>query len=225
MYRHLLFDADNTLLDFNEGERCALREALSDSPLEFSDEVYRKYHLINDSLWKDLELGKIQRDRLRVLRFEYLFNDFGLDGTLYAPKMDEIFLERMRYQSQLFDGVEDVLKYLFERYSLYIVTNASVKVQRFRLSRTCFHKYFKKYYISEEIGAHKPQKEFFDKVVIDINDDISSFLVIGDSLSSDIKGAEISGIDSCYLDHLGKGAGSYNPKYIINDSRDLINIL
>ena len=157
--------------------------------------------------------------------FEYLFNEFGIDGSVYAEKMDEVYLERMRCQSQLFDGVEDVLKYLSQKYSLYIITNASVRVQRHRLAGTCFDKYFKKYYISEEIGAHKPQKEFFNKVISDINDDISSFLVIGDSLSSDIKGAQMSGIDSCYLDHSGSGAGIYNPKYIINNIRDIMNIL
>lgn len=225
MYKHLLFDADNTLLDFNEGERCALRGALSSSPLEFSEDVYKRYHEINDGLWKKLELGEVDRVRLRTLRFEILFEEYGFNGSDYGQFMDDIYINEISKQSQLIDGAEDVVRSLAEKYELYIVTNASVYVQRKRLAKTFFSECFKKYYISEEIGATKPQKEFFDKVIADIGDDRSSYLVIGDSLSSDIKGAMVSGLDSCYIDRCGRGAEGYTPKYIIRDLRELLDIL
>ena len=225
MYKHLLFDADNTLLDFNAGERCALQGALNSSPLEFSEEVYKCYHEINASLWKDLERGEIERKQLRILRFERLFDEFGLDGSVYSHDIDGIYLEQMKNQAQVFDGVWEVLDYLHVKYKMHIITNASVRVQKNRLTNAGFHKYFEKYYISEEIGTDKPGKDFFDHVVSDIGDDLCSYLVIGDSLSSDIKGAIISGIDSCYLDHSGKGAHPFTPQYIIRDIRELIEIL
>ncbi len=225
MYKHLLFDADNTLLDFNEGERCALRGALSSSPLEFSDEVYKCYHEINEYLWKKLERGELERKRLRVLRFEMLFNKYGFCGADLGQVTDDIFRSLMIEQTQLVVGAEEVIKALWEKYGLYIITNASKSVQRKRLSKTTIGEYFSKYYISEEIGADKPGREFFDYVTRDIGDDAGSYLVIGDSLTSDIKGAVSAGLDCCYFDHNHKGTGEYSPTFVIHNLRELLDIL
>lgn len=226
MYKYLLFDADNTLLDFNKGEKKALETVLSDSPLAFTEEVYDVYHKINDNLWKMLERGEIERARLREARFEQLFDLYGYNGTDYGKVIDSKFLVAMSEQAYVIDGVYDVLESLSSKYDLYLVTNASVSVQRKRLSKTNFHKYFKKYYISEEIGAHKPQKEFFEKVINDIGDiNKSNYLVIGDSLTSDISGAVVSGLDSCFYNPDNMDYSLISPTYVIENICDLLDFL
>ncbi len=226
MYKYLLFDADNTLLDFNKGERCALEEVLTDSPLEFNDEVFQIYHKINDNLWKLLEDGKIERKRLRTYRFELLFDHFCVDGTQFCKDVDDKFLLAMSHQAYVFDGVYEVLEKLSAKYELYLVTNASLAVQRKRLSQTKFDRYIKKYYISEEVGYHKPQKEFFDAVLNDIGDtNRENYLVIGDSLSSDIRGAVNSNIDSCFCNFDNMDIIDLEPTYVINNIYDLLEIL
>lgn len=226
MYKYLLFDADNTLLDFNKGERCALEKVLADSPLAFSDEVYKSYHRINDDLWKKLERGEIERSRLRQERFEQLFDLYGFRGSDFGKTIDDSFLLAMSEQAFIIDGVYDVLDKLSCDYELYLVTNASVAVQRKRLAKTKFDKYFKKYYISEEIGAHKPQKAFFDSVINDIGDgNRKNYLVIGDSLTSDIKGANLSNLDSCFYNPGNIVCTDILPTYTINAICDLLEIL
>lgn len=226
MYKYLLFDADNTLLDFNKGERRALEMVLADSPLAFSDDVYNVYHKINDDLWKKLEKGEIERYRLREARFEQLFGLYGFNGSDYGKSIDEKFLLAMAEQAFVIDGVYDVLKKLSLTYQIYLVTNASVSVQRKRLAKTEFDKYFKKYYISEEIGAHKPQKAFFDAVVHDIGDENrKNYLVIGDSLTSDINGAIVSGLDCCFYNPENVDYSGYHPTYCINKISDLLEFL
>lgn len=226
MYKYLLFDADNTLLDFNAGEKCALKEALASSPLEYSEKVYIRYHHINDSLWKKLEKGEVTRERLKIERFEVLLNEYGFDGAFYGKAIDDVFLEAMTKQARLIDGAIEALSYLSQKYELYLVTNATARIQKKRLAQTDFHLYFRKYYISEEIGVNKPDKAFFDYVISDIGDnDRSKYLVVGDSLTSDIKGAINSGLDSCYFDRDCKGSRGYSPTYTIKHLLDLIELL
>lgn len=226
MYKYLLFDVDNTLLDFNLGERCALESVLAHYPLSFTDEVYQRYHKINDDLWKLLEKGGIEKSRLRVVRFETLFNEFGFAGAEIAKDISVEFMEEMTEQAQIMDGAIEVLEALYQKYELCIITNASAQTQQKRLGKTPFHKYFKKYFISDDMGVHKPQREFFEKVVADIgSSNLSEYLVIGDSLTSDIKGAVDFGIDSCYFDRNCVGSGELSPTYTINRLTDLLNIL
>ena len=223
MYKYLLFDADNTLLNFNEGEKCALREVLNNTPLEFSDEVYETYHKINDDLWKRLELGGITRSELKKRRFQILFNHYGYNSDQYIEYIDSHYLVCMSKQSQIIDGALEVLEYLHNDYELYLATNATASVQRKRLSKTPFDRYFRKYYISEEIGVNKPEKAFFDRIVDDIGDDNrENYLVIGDSLSSDIKGAILSNIDSCYFDPNFNGYKDIKPTYTIHSLKELL---
>ncbi len=132
----------------------------------------------------------------------------------------------MTRQSQLIEGAIDVIQKLSQKYKLYLITNASVAVQRKRLAQTPFDNYFEKYYISEEVGFHKPQKAFFDAVIDSIGDaDRKNYLVIGDSLSSDIKGASDSALDSCYYDPEYKGYSDVVPTYTVHRLCELLTLL
>lgn len=222
MYKYLLFDADNTLLDFNASEEQALKETLSMFPLEFTKEVYKRYHDINDHLWKRLERGETTREKLRIDRFVQLYDEFGMNGELHGKDTADIYAEKLSGQGIMIDGALEVLSALSEKYSCYIITNGTYEIQIKRLSKTPVEKYVKYSFISEKMGCAKPDKVFFDKVVEYIDDsDLSKYLVIGDSLTSDIKGAVNSGIDSVLISK----ERSDMPTYCIKEIRELFSIL
>ena len=222
MYKYLLFDADNTLLDFDRAEAQALRETLSLCPLGFSEEIHARYHIINDLEWKRLERGETTREKLRIDRFAKLYNEFGMDGDLYVTSTADIYTDRLSCQGQLIDGAEEVLKRLSAEYRCFIVTNGITEVQKSRMSRTPLLPYIEYSFISQEMECAKPSRVFFEKVVEHIGDsDLSIYLGIGDSLTSDIMGAFDFGMDSVWL-----GNGESNmPKYRIDKLTDLYEIL
>lgn len=223
MYKYLLFDADNTLLDFDEAEKQALMGTLSLCPLGFSEEVYERYHIINDIEWKKLERKETTREKLRIERFVKLFNEYGLDGEALGNKAADIYTEQLSTQGQLMSNAEEVLKNLSEKYDCYIVTNGITDVQKARISTTPLEKYIKYSFISQKMGSEKPSAAFFEKVFDFIGDsDISNYLIIGDSLSSDIAGAHTVGMDSVWI---SKKGDSDIPTYRIRELEELYTIL
>ncbi len=224
-YTWLLFDADETLLDFKLAEAQAIKATFEAFGLPTDAEVIETYSKINDNLWKMLERGEVTKDRLKVLRFEEFCEHYG-----FAPmgcELAEAYVGNLSLQTALIDGAEEVCRELSGRYKMYIVTNGIYSVQRARFGRSAIKDYFEKCYISDEIGCEKPSRGFFDAVAADIPDfDISRALVIGDSLTSDIKGGIEYGIDTCWLNRSGKPAPEgMNITYIIKDIRDVLEIL
>lgn len=196
-YKVLFFDLDGTLLDFNASEREALSHLLADKRIEATEEAFRCYHQINDSMWKMLERGEITRERLQTERFERFFETLGrqnLDG-------DEAFRYR-GYLSQsaiLIKGARELLEELSKQYPLYLVSNGNTDVQYGRLKKSGFQGFFQGIFLSQEVGYTKPDKRFFDACMDKITGiTAKEILLIGDSVSSDMKGGLLSGIDTCW---------------------------
>ncbi len=223
MYKYLLFDADNTLLDFNAAEKQALKEALAECPLQYSEEVRCRYHAINDNEWKRLERGETTREILKYERFEKLYDEFGINGKEFGRYTADIYFEKLCLQGQMIDCAEEMLKDLSEKYDCYIVTNGTCAIQTERFARTPISKYVKHIFISEQIGYSKPSLHFFEKVFEFIGDsDKSKYLVIGDSLTSDITGAVNSGVDSVWI---SENHTHDLPTYCIKNLSELRSIL
>ena len=224
-YEWLLFDADDTLLDFKLGEHRAITATLADAGLPTNDEVIATYSRINDNLWKMLERGEVTKDRLKVLRFTQFCEHYGFecDGVALA----ESYVENLKKQTVLLDGAEDVCRALYGKYKMYIITNGIEAVQTARFGGCAIKEYFEKCFISDAIGVAKPKKGFFDAVAADIEGfDPSQALVIGDSLTSDIKGGVEYGIDTCWLNPTGKEVpDGMDITYVIGDIRELLGIL
>lgn len=221
-YSTLLIDLDDTLLDFGKAEDSAITRLMQAYGIPVTEENKKCYVQLNKSLWKALERGELTRQELWRIRFIEFFKAMGVEAD--GEKANSEFMEYISQGGFIVDGALETCEKLHESYKMYIITNGSKKSQRGRLTNSPILKYFDGVFISEEIGANKPSKEYFDFVFAHIDEnDRSRILVVGDSLSSDIAGAVNCGLDSCWL---CRGDEKESPAdYIIYDIRQLSDIL
>ncbi|OZI10311.1 noncanonical pyrimidine nucleotidase, YjjG family [Bacillaceae bacterium SAS-127] len=206
-YQTLLFDVDDTLLDFGAAEDLALRLLFEGQDISLTAEVEAHYKQINQGLWKSFEEGKIDRDEVLNTRFSVLFEAYGqeVDGVA----LDNKYRSYLEQGHQLIDRAFELITDLQHQYDLYIVTNGVSKTQYKRLRDSGLYPLFKGIFVSEDTGYQKPMKEYFDYVFARIpNFSVDQAMIIGDSLSADIKGGQLAGIDTCW----------FNPKMKSNDT-------
>ena len=197
-YRIVLFDADQTLLDFKRSEPAALTEALAVMGIDADADMLNKYSEINDAIWKRLERGEITKSDLKTARFAEFCNHYSL--SLDVEKLAAQYLASLATKSFLLDGALEVCRTLSQHCRLYIITNGIAAVQHGRLDRSPIRPYFQDVFISDELGAQKPEKAFFERAFLRIPDfNVADALIVGDSLSSDIRGGILMGIDTCWL--------------------------
>lgn len=197
-YTILLMDADETLLDFRRSEGFALETALERHGVAMTPAVHERYHEINRVLWQRLERGEIERKRLKVQRFEELFAELGVTH-LNAAAFNAEYMNILGTKGVMLDGALDLLADLSKTYAIYIITNGSASVQHRRLADSGMLPFVREVFISEEVGADKPSLAYFEHVLQAIgNPDKRDLLVVGDSLTSDIRGGINAGIDTCW---------------------------
>ena len=201
-YKILLMDVDDTLLDFKAAERNGICEVLKAYGVEPDEEKIALYSQLNDSLWKAFERGEIVRDTIMEVRFGRFFAMLGkeVDG----PEAEKLYREQLNASAVMIDGAQEILDYLSEKYDLYVIINGVSKTQYHRLAKSGIDRYMKDIFVSEDAGCQKPKKEFFDYCLERMGTaDVSEMLVIGDSLSSDIRGGNNAGIDTCWFNRKG----------------------
>lgn len=220
-YKYLLFDADDTVLDFRTAERTAFAAMSHECGIEFTEELYSRYHIINARLWKQIETNEITRDELKFRRYYELVGDETL-----ARKMGKAYERLLGEQNAVIDGAPELCRRLGKIYRLFIITNGLAYAQRNRIRKSAANGIFEDLFISEEIGYAKPDPRFFDAVCGKIGDpDRSNYLVIGDTLSSDISGAVAAGIDSCWYNPRHEVADGIRPTYTVYRLDELESIL
>lgn len=203
-YKYILWDVDGTLLDFDYSQKVSLFHCLEKIGVEGTDELNEIYTEINHRWWKNLELGIVTKEELLNGRFRDFFETVKI-------RCEDIEAFRSQYQYELginfrpIDGAYEICSRLKELgYRQYIVTNGVTDTQLSKLSLSGFDKLMNAIFISEQLGCPKPKKEFFDRCFEQIKTEDDSFcldrcLIIGDSMSSDMKGGENAGIDTCYF--------------------------
>lgn len=202
-YEFILFDADGTLLDFHRSEAEAVKETMLMHGIEPLDENVRLYSGINDSLWKKLERGEIEKSVLIYHRFELLAEALGV--TVDFRQMARDYENALSTKGYLIDGAKEMCQRLYGRAKMYIVTNGLERVQRERQARCGIAKYFDGLFISGVIGIEKPSVGFFEYVKDHVDGfDKNKAIIVGDSLSSDMKGGINFGIDTCWYNPEGK---------------------
>ena len=189
MYKYVLLDLDNTLLDFNAGELEAFQKVLASEDVTFTGDIFKQYKAINVGLWSDLELGKISRQALLDTRFEIFFKELGhnVDGV----EKESIFRSTLNNHCELIDGAEDLLKYLqTKEIVICSASNGVLHTQLKRMKDSGIYQYFDNHFISEEIGFEKPDVRFFEHCLDNLKiEDKREVLMIGDTFTSDIVGA------------------------------------
>ena len=198
--RYLLFDADNTLDDFSATEKAALNRLFGKYGISTS--LLPLYHAGNRECWERYEQGGLTLETLETERFRLFTEAAGLSydaaamGTDYSQMLGEAGI--------MIPGAISLLETLTKEYSLSLITNGIASVQKARIRGTDTGRFFDHVFISQEIGYAKPDSRFFSHVLSVLDTCPEQCLVIGDSLTSDIKGAANAGIDSVFISFDGK---------------------
>ncbi len=199
-YKILLMDLDNTILNFTETERQALVNTFRGYGIELTDEDVRCYNRINNRYWKMLERKKIDKEELKRLRFTEFVETLAQKPERDVIDINKDYMEELASLTIVLPGAEEAVRALATRYRLAIITNGTTWVQKRRFAGMCFGNCFEAMFISDDLGAQKPAPLFFDKVKEQIGEaDVTQYLVVGDSISSDILGGTWAGMDTCLV--------------------------
>jgi putative hydrolase of the HAD superfamily len=198
-YSAILFDLDNTLLDFTKSEEESLHELYChffDGRLP-EDVFTTEFLRINHELWKSVELGKMSPVELKTERFSRFLDEQNL--KLNPHLLAEFYEKNLGQNIYWFNGAEKLLQTLREQFLIGIVTNGLTTVQRRKYQLTGLDQWCPCYVISEEIGIAKPEKEIFEIALKQLGVTAEETLMVGDSVSSDFKGAVAMGMDFCWV--------------------------
>lgn len=194
----ILWDVDGTLLDFPYSQRYAVTKCFQTVGREITEEMISRFAAINDAFWRRLELGEITREQLLPGRFEVFFEEFGIEGI-------DVEAFRKEYQEALgsvysyLDDSLTICKSLQGRFRQYVITNGVASTQRKKLKLSGLDEVMEELFISGELGAEKPSRIFFDKCLERLEEkDKECILVVGDSVTSDIKGGIQAGLKTCW---------------------------
>ena len=222
-YSVILFDIDDTLLDFPKSEREAFFKALSLSGVIADEDMMETYQKINYDLWKALERQEIERDELKVRRFSELASLYSLNVDAERVACD--YLACLGQTVFFIDGARELLNALYGKVKMYIVTNGVASVQNSRYKLTGFDKIFDGIFISEEVGANKPNLRFFEYVAEHVDEfEKERALIVGDSLTSDIAGGIAFGIDTCWYSPKDN-EGKHIPTYTVDTLAKILPIV
>ena len=199
-YTTIFFDAYQTLMDFEDAEHQALERTFAEYHLSLNEEIHQLYQQINQSLWNAFEKNLIQKQQLLRERFGQLFQKLHIEN-IDPSVFNHHYLYNLGFGSKTLPGAVEVCRKLYNMgLKLYILTNGVSKTQRRRLSASGLLPYVQDVFVSEEAGFQKPLKGYFDYVFARIPDfDAGKTLMVGDSLTSDILGANQAGLDSCWF--------------------------
>lgn len=223
-YNIFLLDADQTIFDFKSACKQALITTLKAFNIKFKKEYFEIYYKINDDLWKKLEKKEITKKQLLFFRFDLFLKRIDKKGDI--DKINEEYINNIESFSDYLQGAEDFLKRLKEQGKIYLITNGTASIQRRRIAKLNCQKYFDGIFISDEIGFAKPDKRFFDYVISHIKDfDKDRAVVIGDSLSSDILGANNSNLTSIWYNAENFSLTISKPDYIAENYEEILNLI
>ena len=219
MIRVILWDVDGTLLDFLAAEQ----QAMSDCFLHFglgecAPEQIARYSAINRSYWERLERGEIAKAQVLVGRFREFFTQEGIDPAL-AEAFNKEYQLRLGDTVCFMDNSYELIRSLRGRVRQYAVTNGTRVAQERKLKKSGLGELFDGVFISELVGAEKPSPLFFDRVFAAIGPvERREVLIVGDSLTSDMRGGLLAGIRCCWYNPNGLPApDGMELDYIIRD--------
>lgn len=227
-YRDLLFDIDDTLLDFRAAEESSLQGLFSQLQIDLTPVIRERYAAINRQLWEQFERQEITREMIFERRFPQLFEEFQLAGPQDGLTAEQRYREGLNQGHVQIQHAQELLTRLqaSHQFNLYIVSNGVAKTQRLRLEASGLAPFFTKVFVSEAVGHQKPAIEFFDAVQKGIDHFLpEQALIIGDSLTSDIQGGLNAGIPTVWFNPQHQDANLIQPTYEIDNLLQLLPIV
>jgi len=203
MIEFLFLDLDDTILDFHKAERIALGKTFQFFGLAPTEDVMARYSQINREHWEKLERKELTREQVLVGRFDALFREYGIavDPVVCARTYED----NLSVGHYFLPGALEALQSLSKQYKLYLASNGTAKVQAGRLASAGISPYFQEIFVSQEIGANKPDLAYFERCFARIPGfDPKKTMMVGDSLTSDILGGIRAGIATCWVNPDGK---------------------
>lgn len=232
-YKHLFFDLDHTLWDFEANARATLAHLYEDLQLEQRgvhdfELFYKNYLVYNEMLWERYRNGHIQQQELRIKRMRMALLDFKIADEALAEKMNVQFLDLLPSRTNLFPYCIEILNYLTDRkYQLHLITNGFEKTQHSKLKYSGLAGYFKEVVTSEGSNSLKPNREIFDYAFQKTKANPKESIMIGDTIDVDILGAMNAGIDQVHVNHLTREPVMINdklPTYTVYSLKELETI-
>ncbi|MFO7658845.1 MAG: YjjG family noncanonical pyrimidine nucleotidase [Bacteroidales bacterium] len=227
-YKHIYFDLDKTLWDFEANVKEAFREIFGSlrlwdrlPDLEHFVNVYSAY---NELLWEKYRNGKIKKSLLRTERFRLTLNKLGINDRLLTEKLSTAYLEITPRKSILVDNALEVLSFLKPKYRLYILTNGFADVQQIKIQNSGLETFFDKVITPEHAGWHKPDRRIFGYALKSVNARKEESIMVGDDIETDIIGAKNFGIDQVFFNISGI-SHTVDVTYEIRQFKELMDIL
>ena len=206
-YKHLFFDLDHTLWDFDANARMTLQQLhidlhLPEKGIHDFDRFHKNYLAHNERLWAQYRTGHIKQDELRLKRMWLSLLDFNIDDRELALQMNELFLQLLPTRTILFPDTIEVLQYLQAKgYFLHLITNGFEETQHAKLKSAGLAPFFKIVVTSECSNSLKPQREIFDYALNKTGAAVAESLMIGDALDVDVAGAFSVGMDAVHVNY------------------------
>ena len=225
MIEILFLDLDDTILDFHKAERIAIAKTIRQFGVEPTEAVLSRYHVINKWHWEQLEQGKLTRAEVLENRFGVLFEELGVaaDKTACARAYES----NLAIGHYFLPGAEEAVAYLSGHYRLFLASNGTASVQKGRMTSANLYRFFEEVFVSQEIGHNKPSKAYFDACFARIPGfDPAKTMIVGDSLTSDIRGGIDAGIATCWVNpNRTPGREDIRPDYEIEALHQLPALL
>jgi putative hydrolase of the HAD superfamily len=228
-YKHLFFDLDHTLWDFDANAKATLTDlfatfALDKKVIADFDNFYRKYLYHNEILWNKYHHGQITADELKWKRMWRTLLDFKIGDEPLAKELSAAFMELLPTKKNVFPHTFEILDYLLAKnYTLHLITNGFEKTQWSKLNNSGMAKYLTHVITSEASSSLKPKKEIFDFALQQASATLSQSIMLGDNLDADIQGAMNAGMDTVFVNHVNAST-SLQPTYTIYHLQELENI-
>ncbi|MBS1666438.1 MAG: YjjG family noncanonical pyrimidine nucleotidase [Bacteroidetes bacterium] len=225
-YKHLFFDLDHTLWDFEANSKVTLRDLYDELDLKSKgihdfDLFHKNYLVHNERLWERFRNGFIRVDELRWKRMWLTLLDFKIGDEKLARDMGIRFLDLLPTRKLLFPHTVELLEYLTQKkYQLHLITNGFELTQHSKLKNSGIDKYFIEVVTSESCNSLKPHKEIFEYALAKTGATKEESIMIGDSLDVDIQGAINAGIDQVYVNHIN-GEAHIKPTYTVYSLKEL----
>jgi putative hydrolase of the HAD superfamily len=209
MIKHIFFDLDHTLWDFDKNAQETLHELYLQYQLEqiglaSADEFIATYTENNHQLWAEYHVGKITKETLRAERFSRTFLQLGVEPEKIPHQFEDDYVRLTPTKTHLFLGSEKVLAYLQQKYVLHIISNGFKESTLIKMEVSGLNPYFTNVIISEDVGVNKPHKAIFEYALDKAGAQLHESIMIGDSIEADIRGAQAFGMKAIYFNPLQK---------------------